>query len=156
MCGRLQIPAKPDVALGSGTANQRPTGLLVFLSLKPFQEALPLRSLSPQSGAGLDVSSGLIQLAQGEHGAPQMPASPPQQVPGSAKLGRTSGHARPLPFFPLQSPGGLTLPPFNNSVKGQGRKKPFLSHWVHGLCRGRERWESPLRPSHPPLRTQPP
>lgn len=34
MCGRLQIPAKPDVALGSGTASQR----LLFL---PVLEAFP-------------------------------------------------------------------------------------------------------------------
>lgn len=103
-----------------------------------FQEALPLGSLSPKSRVGPDVPSGFIQLGAGGAKSPtDASLSPTQQGLNSAKL----GYLRPCssaPFFLLQSPGGLTLPPFNNRVRGQGRKKPFLSHWVPCLCWGRE------------------
>ena len=79
-------------------------GLLLFLSLKPFQEALPLRSLSLKSGVGLDVSLGLIQLRAGGARSP-IDASLPTPYRCPAQL----SWATPLAML-LLPPSFLTEP----------------------------------------------
>lgn len=111
MCGRLQIAAKPEAALGSGTTNQSPRTASV-----PVPEAFP-RGLATSEPVS-EIQGG-TRCVFGAHPAQSRGSKEPHrcqplrplQVPGSAQSGHTSGHAPAAPFLPYRALGARPFYP---------------------------------------------